>query len=425
MNIIFKILNISFIKNTSVLMTGTIISQILNFVFSLILTRLFSENDFGHFAAIMSVASVLSAVSTLSYEKAILLVRSNSQYRSMLRLILFLSISINFMFIIAAIILYFSGHVTVFNIGIVELIYLLPILSISMASVQIANYVFLHNLKFNNLAILKIVGTFIIGASQCALAFWTNIPGLVFGTIVGNLIYLYLLNREVFRFPKSHLRKKFIAMRATARKFYRFPRYLMPNELIDNISNQIPLFIIGHYFSLGALGQYALASRILSAPAVVLGQAVSQIFFQKIMHDTGQRSNMMRLMLSVWGGMALIGVVPFAIVFFYGTEIFIFVFGKAWADAGQIAAYSSILIFFRFVSSPTSSVYIKLGMQREGLYFCIFALMYRTLAFMTAASGYSIYQAIIVHSICEIIFIILYNLYALRRISQTPQVSLA
>jgi O-antigen/teichoic acid export membrane protein len=415
-NLIIRLYHQDFFKTLSSLLLGTIAAQAILFLASLILTRLYSDGDFGYYNIIISVVSIGSVLSTLSYDKSIIISRSNRRYMSAILLCVFLATTI-------AIIISISGVISlVFDLKIpiaisyYDVIFTIPILIIANAFVQIITYKQLRNKEENIVAILKVTGASSISIFQIMGSVLKSGYGLVYGHVAGTFIYFVYMAKILKNISKQNLpiRKSLLS---TARHHNNFPRYLFPNEIIDNLSNQLPLLLIGYYTSLGTLGQYGLANRILAAPAALLGQAVGQAFFQKISHETSGAPALLATIKRVWLGMAIIGVIPFSILFLFGPQLFALFFGEAWREAGAIASASALLLFFRFVSSPTSTIYIKLNMQKQGFYFCIFALLYRLFSYLLLSLNYNLLFCIFVHTAFEVSFIILYNLYAVHRLS--------
>jgi O-antigen/teichoic acid export membrane protein len=147
-----------------------------------------------------------------------------------------------------------------------------------------------------------------------------------------------------------------------------------------------------------------------------LGQAVGQVFLQHIGRNQGSGKALARSMYGVWSGLALIGIVPFGLIAFFGPVIFEFAFGDEWKEAGIIAQLLTPLMFVRFICSPTSSIYLKLKLTRAQFWFVIAAVCYRSAAYSIALISDSIEIMIIVHVILEILGIIAYNFWALRKL---------
>ena len=81
-----------FIKNTFFLISGAGLSQLIPFVFSPILTRLYTPEDFGRLAIYMACCSIFSIVSTGLYEMSIMLPKADKKAINILGFICLLSL---------------------------------------------------------------------------------------------------------------------------------------------------------------------------------------------------------------------------------------------------------------------------------------------------------------------------------------------
>ncbi|MEY4141686.1 MAG: hypothetical protein RL110_1058, partial [Bacteroidota bacterium] len=65
--------------------------------------------------------------------------------------------------------------------------------------------------------------------------------------------------------------------------------------------------------------------------------------------------------------LSLISMVPFTVLFFFGTEIFALVFGERWAVSGSYAETMSFWLMINFVLSPITALPLLLNRQKEAL----------------------------------------------------------
>ena len=70
--------NTEFRRNVLTLLTGTTVAQLIPFLISPIITRLYSPEDLGRLALFVSIISILSIISTCKYDAAILLPKEES-----------------------------------------------------------------------------------------------------------------------------------------------------------------------------------------------------------------------------------------------------------------------------------------------------------------------------------------------------------
>ena len=406
----------SFLRSSSILVTGTVAAQAVSFISSLILTRLYSSSEFGHFTAFSSLVAILAVFGALSYDKALILTKSNSEYRSIVVLICLILLALLILIMGSIAVLYCLDVDLPLGFSYFECAVWLPVSVFGATATLVFVYTALRKRAESTLATIKVAQNVATGALQVGAAHLMPASGLIAGLAIGQLVNLWALKRllKLRDFKAAYFSRRIVVR--TARKYNHYPKYFCPNELIDTVASQLPLLLIGSFISLSVLGQYAFCQRILSAPAAIVGQAIAQVFLQQISLGNHDNRGLKSLMFSVWRWMAIIGIIPFLIVGLFGPQVFSTLFGQPWIDAGYMAQFSAILLFVRFVSSSTSTIYLKLRLQKAQLYFTIAAFLYRNGVIFLALFGVSIYGIILCHVILEVAFIVLYNMYALYKL---------
>lgn len=395
-------------------MSGTVTAQIIAFVFSLLLARLYQDVAFGHFSAFLSVSLLLSVVATAAYDKAIVFADSEAEERSIVALICVIAIGVAALAALVTTVGWASGFIPPVGLSYVDFGVWLPLSILMTVVFQLSLFTGLRGGRMGQLARVKIGQNVITGVTQSTMFSIVALPGLVIGYIAGFIASAIPLwkNLRAIGFCRDDFAP--YALLSIAKKLARYPKFTLPSELIDSASTQLQTLLIGVFFSLGTLGQYAFCQRILSAPSAIIGQAVGQAFFYQISGTTNSPAEMRKIMMRVWLSLAAIGIGPFTILFLFGEEIFSFIFGQRWSTAGRLAELSAVLLFARFVSSPTSSIYLKLRLQKPQMAFVFFGLIYRIGSVLTYFIGLNVYDIIIIQSVTEVAFIILYNIYAIH-----------
>lgn len=406
----------TFLISASTLMSGTVLAQALTFALSFVLTRLYSPAEFGHYAIFVGCAAVLAAASTGALDRVIVLGRTDREARRAASAVLALSSAAAALVSVCGLILVVASPAKVVPLTGLDLALFVPLFMLCYAGAQIFTFSSLRHHRTRGLAAFKVGQSVVMGGVQVLAAGFKGAPGLALGSIAGWFVLMVAGLR--WRLSVGHLRADFRprAIKAVICRHWRYPRYVMPNEALDNLSNQAPVFLIGAFLSLSTAGHYGLAIMILSAPAAVMGQAVGQAFLQYMSRHGDDPHALRSTMYRIWLGMALVGCVPFGLIAAFGPSLFGMAFGHNWIEAGGIAQLLAPLLFVRLVSSPTSSVYLKLNLQREQWWFCVAAALYRTTAYGIGVLGFGVGTMILVHVVTEIVAILIYNLVALRRL---------
>lgn len=405
-----------FFVSASTLISSTIIAQAITFGASFILTRLYSPSEYGHYSIFMGIGAALGVASTGALHRVILLGGSDEEVKQVSTTVFASSMACAGVVSLLGLGLKLTGQTSLIPLEPADLQFHIPVLMVCLAGGQVFIYSSLRANTVRILAAAKIGQNVLMAGVQILLAQACVLPGLVIGAITGWFLFFMMglrwrlklgLNREDFALES--LVKPF-------RKHSRYPRYVVPNELLDNLSHQLPIYFIGAFLSLSDAGQYGLAIMMLSAPAAVVGQSVSQAFLQHMSLSGGDPADLRSATYKVWLGLAALGLVPFGAILAAGPRIFEFGFGEQWTQAGQISQWLSLLLLCRFISSPTSSLFWKLELQRAQWYFVLAAATYRAAIYCSLFFGIELRTAIIAHVTIEIFAIVCANLFVLSRL---------
>jgi len=407
-----------FSRNVLTLMTGTTIAQAIPIAISPILTRIYTPEDFGVFALYMGIASILSVVATGRYEMAIMLPKKDSDAINIVALSIIISFFVSF--ISFFIVFIFNVQITnlLGNPEISNWLYFIPITVLLTGIYQSFHYWSNKKKQYKRLATSRVIQSGTTSATNLGMGFGGfGSSGLILGGVLGQGVATAILANMVWS-EDSNLLKYFnkLKMVALMKKYIKFPKFVLPTSLLDIVSLKIPIFAISSIFqNLTILGLYTVVDRILSVPFSILGGAIGQNFYQEFSTRVNNKNYKQAklLLIKVWLYLFLIGIIPAILIFIYGAEVFSFIFGTEWKDAGVIASILIWMYLFRFISSSTSSAYMVLGLQNIGLYFGYIVILYRGLIFIF---NEDIIHAFNILVLCEIIQILIYNFIIWRKI---------
>lgn len=375
-----------FTKHTFTLIAGTMLAQLLPIAISPIITRLYSPGNIAVLGLYMSLVNILLALSTGSFELSIMLPKKEEESINLFSLVVIIAfISCSVFFLIAF--LFKSEILSFFNIKPISQWLLFVPLSVFILSLNNSfNYFFNRQKKYKLIAINKVNKNWGMGISQLAFGY-SNLKsiGLISGQIIGDLLSTVLLGVNFIRnkhFSFLKLNFSFPLIKKLIVEYKKFPLFTMPTVFMNNISSEILTILVAIWFSSGLTGAYYFTVRILSAPMALIGSALSQTFFRKfteIIND--EKQNPKPFILKVWLGLFSLAIVPLTILFIWGEDLFVFVFGIEWREAGKIASIMAPMTLFTFISSPTSSGFIVLRKQNYNFLFGMIELIYRPLTF--------------------------------------------
>lgn len=359
-----------FISQVLTLVTGTAVAQVIGIALSIPLARLYTPNDFGHFAIFCSITALAATIASLRYDLAIVLPKSDTVAKQIQRLarrcIVFISIITSLLCIASAgwigktyhsqpltICLFFSG-ISVYEIA-------------ELANLQ---YWLTRKTNYQLIAINRVIQT--TGVAMLQLGFFFIFPsvvGLFLGTITGQAFALFILlwkSREELRFNPS---EEVPPMRTLAIRYRKMPLLNGPNALVEGVRNNGMSLIVG-LAGAGILGQFTKAQGILQVPMGFITASITQVFYQRL--STAKPGEMTPLVRAVSKKLILFAIPIFALVFLLAPWLFVFLFGPQWDQAGYYARALTPWILVTVVTSPVSNIYLATETQGRMLVFSIF-----------------------------------------------------
>ena len=403
-----------FARNVITLMTGTTIAQAVPLAIMPVLTRIYSPEDFGLFALYVAIVSVVSVAATGRYELSIMLPEEDEDARVLLQASVFIAFAIGIILFILLLVFAESLATTLGNPNIKIWLYLVPITIAMNGLYQALTYWSNRKKKFKDTAISKVNQSLSQGFFQIVFSLNKQSGGLILGQTLGvffGSLYLTLKNKNYINLiSKIDIKKTIFQMR----RYSNFPKYGVGGALCDNIAVQMPILVLTKYYSLAVTGMFSLTFRVLSIPSALISSALSQVLFQKIVEiNNTNPEHLYKFILKVFLFLFVIFLPVIPLMWFFGEEIFSFVFGEKWRVAGTYAGYLTIAVAVRFCISPLSAIMILNNNLKKGV---IWQFLYLTTITKTLLIGSSLkieylIKLFVVH---EVILYFIYFLLILK-----------
>jgi O-antigen/teichoic acid export membrane protein len=364
-----------FSRNVLTLMTGTTIAQAIPIAISPILTRIYTPKDFGIFALYMSVASIISVVATGRYELAIMLPKKDEDAINIVALSIFISFFVSFIALL--IVFVFNAQITnlLGNPEISSWLYFIPISVLLTGVYQSFNYWSNRKKQYKRLATSRVIQSGTTATTNLGMGFsGFGSGGLILSGILGQGVATAILGKMVWGEDNYRLEEiKRLKIFALAKRYSKFPKYNLPNALIDGFRLSGINILIANFFTTSMLGQFSLAWKMVQMPMSLVGGSLSQVFFKKM--ASAKKNDLNLLLRKYLIKSSLFSAPIFLFIYFFAIDIFIFVFGENWRLAGEIASVMSPWLFFNFLSAPMANIFIILNKQEIVLLVSIFYMI--------------------------------------------------
>ncbi|KAB1065714.1 lipopolysaccharide biosynthesis protein [Salibacter halophilus] len=404
-----------FIKDFSTLFSGTLIASALPLLFSPIISRLYTPEQFGVFAIVSAVVSSISNVAGGRYEMAVMLPKKGSDSKALVRLAAFISLLISLLILL--IIFLFKGDILkLLNAEILgNTIYIIPPLLWVMALFKPFNYWLNRNRLYSKNAIAKVVQGGGISIFTVLLGYWGLKDGLVFGYFSGWLAFIGLV--LIFLSISGFFKEKISVDRIirVARTYKQFPRLNVLSTFLNDTASHIIIFMITIFFTVEQTGYYNFSRQYLFVPLSLLSMTLSNVYFQRIAHKINTRESLKNEFSTIIKILLSIGIFVILIISTFGEDLFVFFFGESWKRSGELA---TILIFgfvFKFMISPFGQLLIALKRLKLALIFpVLYVILMLTLYFYRSVDFDLFIKMLVLFEVLAYSVYFVLTLYSLR-----------
>jgi len=372
-------------KQIIAMISGTSSAQIVTLLFSPLLTRLYKPEHFGQVGVFLAITAVLIPIAALTLPMAIVLAKNTVEAKevSLLSLVIAFASSLVFLVVIVFNIEFISQSLNINTDSDGYYLYWVPVAVFLAAMLQIADNWVIRMQLFTLKAKATLIHSCIINGLKLSIGFlYPSAMVLIVIAIVNPLINTLLLlfvgkvkvllltfSTSGHSVTEKHQAVTLFNWKSLLKKHRDFPLFQSPQALLNALSQASPVVVFATLFGSTAAGFYSFSCAMLAVPIVLLGKAVGDVFFGKIATEVNNQNYVYvkKLFFQSTCILILIGLVPLSVVIFLGPELFSFIFGESWTEAGVYAQWLSLWTFFVLINSPSLKLIITFKKQKQSL----------------------------------------------------------
>lgn len=379
-------------KKIGSLITGTLIAQLIGLAAMPILTRIFSPEDFGYLGIFAALLGLVAPIAAFSLPMGIVTCKKPSHAKALSALSLIIALLFSVVVFSAVLIdAYWLGYASAKYGDKSIYLYLLPFAIVICVLFDIADNWCTRLGAFYFKARISVVQSLLVNTFKLVGGL-LNASGLILilALVINPLLFNFFLRlRPEFRFASTFKLVGIKQLIALMKKNRRFIQYQTPQLLLIAASTSGSVIIIAAIFGPIAAGFFTFSRTILTMPITLVGKAVNDVFYGKIVLDIRNKDDrLFKHFLIVSGVMALIGLIPLVVIQIWGPELFMLVFGSQWCGAGEIAIVMAYLLYMVLISGPATKVFIAFNKQSYSLIVNAFTTPLRLIA-LAAVGVYS------------------------------------
>jgi O-antigen/teichoic acid export membrane protein len=339
-----------------IVLTGTAMAQAIPFLTMPILTRMLPPSELGPYFVWIGVVTVLSVVLSLRLDVAIFNARTHQQLQELISAAVVCSILIagTIYAILIGLDYFYSdfGNKLHLDFWRVEALVLGVVWAINM----VVQNAYIYGAHFKRQAAVKVIQAGLVAAAQIGAVFmgW-GVKGIIQLQIVATLTVLVWNVFDIYKKFELDLKATRVTKSWDALKEnWRFPVFSMPADFISSFAGQMPVLMLGSRFGASPAGQYALTNKSLAAPMKLLAGSVFSVFKEEAARHYREKGECRDIFVKTLKLLALMGIVPFGVLYLFAEPIFSLLFGVEWKEAGIYASILAPMFYLQFVVSPLS-----------------------------------------------------------------------
>ncbi len=360
----------SFARHVLYSMSDAMVSTLAQLLLTPLVARVYGPEAYGIYGLFISISMNLSMVAGLSYPNALLLPREEERFQGLARATLALTV-----LMVVLTLPFFLWPGLLYTLApswrvLGHWCYAVPPMVLVLAVMQVF-YVWVARAKAFSLNV-KLGPATNVSLRLTNLSLGVLSGGAVYGLMLGELLVrsvstvAYAIG--LHRHGLSCLTRGYDlrSMREALQEHRNQPLYVFPSRWLALASTQLPVFGLTTLNDPAAVGQFTMGSGLLLMPLRLLGYSLSGVIYQKAAETQAKDPAAVgTITLRLYGRLALLGVLPFTFITFFGDEVFRIFLGADWVQAGSYTAAMGLFYFFRLLSEPLVTLFSVVDRERS------------------------------------------------------------
>lgn len=337
-------------------MSGTMLAQAIPVLVSPFLTRLFTPAEIGNLGLFTAIINVAGQVACGRYEMAVLIPKSEREAGFLYWIAIRVAVISSLLFLVIFLLLERSSITDLLRTN--EWFYLLPVSIFLFGFFNATNYLATRWKRFTLVSSSRVAQSFTASGLQLVFGLIGFLKsGLILAYVIGQLLSsLFIASRVQGVFKYFSIKQQ--SLFSTAKRYKDYLLVNAPSALMDSISLFAPVFFIKIGYGSENLGYYTMAQRLITLPTILVGQAISQVFLQRITSYHGDRKKIKYDLFATLRWLIVLATIISIGIYFLAPFAFSLVFGSEWRFSGELASIMSFSFFIRLIVNPVSPVFI-------------------------------------------------------------------
>lgn len=343
------------------------VTVIFSLVFTMVLARLISPDEFGIVAIAVVFTSFFSIFSDMGLSSGVIQNKglSAEDINNIYSFNCYISIVLAIVFFLFSFALAWFYEDSVY----VPLGAVLAVSLFFSSMIAIPQALFMRMKRFALMGITRVVSSVLGGCIAVVLAyhgfgcFAIGFQSLL--TALVQFIWVYLLARA-----ECGLRFSLVPGLGSIRKIFDYSAYIFGFNAINYFARNLDNLLIGKALGAQALGYYDKAYKLITFPVQNLTTVISSALHPILSEFQQNFVLIYRRYIPIVKFLSLTGVFLSVVFFFSGDELVLLMFGDGWSDSIAPFKMLCLSLWFQMTASSCGGIYLSLGKTNIALRSC-------------------------------------------------------
>lgn len=418
----------AFGRNIAILVSGTVAAQAIPILLSPIITRLYSPESFGVFSLFISMATLLAIIATGKYDFAIVMPKQDEEAKSIVVLVLFLSTLVSSLILVLGL-MWGEYLLYVFDIAAHPGWLVLLAVTVWVYAIYHALYAYTNRIcRYKQMSLSQGSQAITGSAANIALGLLQDsYYYLIYSRLLGLVSSIWVLKKASHLTQNGFTWPSKAALVAMAKRYSNFPKFSLPADILLQVSNDLPIYMLMVLYNDVVVGLYTLSLRVVGAPFNIIGTSVLNVFRQEAADHYSHYGECRAVYLKTLKLLSVLSLVPSLLLGLFAAPLFGIIFGEEWVDAGKITQIMILMYYIKLIAHPLGHMYFIAGQQKEDLYLRSYVV---ASSFVAMYAGYAFYNnefySILFYSLNYVsidLFILVRSYHFASRNSPSPSAS--
>ncbi len=356
----------TFFRSIATLMSGTLVAQVISFLISPLMTRIYTEEQIGEYTLILTAVTMFGAVICGRYDMSIVSEENDKDVFAIIKLSFVISVVLSLVAAVGYAIYFFvSDSLEMSPFGSFAWIFAFLLLSGVGHILQSYNN---RDREYRLMASVQVTKEVAKATTLAGFGFLgMGTLGLLISYLVSSFAGIGRQAKRLMANLSSILSAPRSEVISVAKKHRRQPLYSVPASFANSFAYSVINIFVNGLFGTAVLAHYSMSYRMLGIPLSLISGTTSKAYYEKAAREYNQTGKFNRTFIQTSSFLLAIAVPMILLLMLLAPWAFELFFGEGWGKSGEYVRYLAPMFGIRLVVSALTPTMIICNKQRNEL----------------------------------------------------------